>query len=241
VVDINDFLSRGANVSRTLAIIPPVIPELAQWLYLSLQAPVVRSAIEDAIGGTTRDSLNLRDLRRIQVPLPPLAEQKRIVAKVEELLARVNAARERLARVSAILKRFRQSVLAAACSGRLTTDWREEQGVQKPGSVSRDKLFQDRMQLWLENGAGSKARARYREPNPPELHRPDWLPQEWEWASTEQIAWHITKGSSPAWQGFEYVADGVPFVRSQNVRWGKLDTNDLAYVTNRFNETGVSG
>jgi type I restriction enzyme S subunit len=60
------------------------------------------------------------------VPLPPLAEQQRIVAKVEALLARVNVARRRLAKVPAILKRFRQSVLATACSGRLTADWREE-------------------------------------------------------------------------------------------------------------------
>lgn len=56
------------------------------------------------------------------LPLPPLAEQKRIVAKVEELLAQVSAARERLARVPAILKRFRQAVLAAACEGRLTNE-----------------------------------------------------------------------------------------------------------------------
>lgn len=52
--------------------------------------------------------------------IPPVTEQERIVAKVEELLARVNAARERLARVPAILKRFRQAVLVAACEGRLT-------------------------------------------------------------------------------------------------------------------------
>jgi len=74
---------------------------------------------------TTVPSLRRTNLEQIAVPLPPLAEQKRIVAKVEELLARVNAARERLARVPAILKRFRQSILAAACSGRLTADWRE--------------------------------------------------------------------------------------------------------------------
>jgi type I restriction enzyme S subunit len=58
------------------------------------------------------------------VPVAPIAEQRRIVAKVEELLAEVNHVRERLARVPAILKRFRQSVLSAACSGRLTEDWR---------------------------------------------------------------------------------------------------------------------
>src|SRR5439155_3840164 len=54
-------------------------------------------------------------------------EQRRIVAKVEVLLAQVNAARGRLAKVPAILKRFRQAVLAAACSGTLTADWRREE------------------------------------------------------------------------------------------------------------------
>jgi len=63
-------------------------------------------------------------LMAVEIRLPPQAEQRRIVAKVEELLARANAARQRLAKLPAFLKRFRQSVLAAACSGRLTVDWR---------------------------------------------------------------------------------------------------------------------
>jgi type I restriction enzyme, S subunit len=61
----------------------------------------------------------------MRIPLAPFNEQKRIVAKIEELLARVNATRERLAKVPVILKRFRQAVLAAACSGQLTEDWRK--------------------------------------------------------------------------------------------------------------------
>jgi type I restriction enzyme S subunit len=69
-------------------------------------------------------SISRAVLLQTPIALPPLAEQQRIVAKVEALLARVNAARQRLAKVPAILKRFRQSVLAAACSGRLTADWR---------------------------------------------------------------------------------------------------------------------
>lgn len=59
-----------------------------------------------------------------QIPLPPLNEQKRIVEKVEKLLGKVEAAQSRLDKIPAILKRFRQSVLAAACSGKLTADWR---------------------------------------------------------------------------------------------------------------------
>lgn len=63
------------------------------------------------------------------VPLPPLPEQKRIADKLDRLLARMDACRERLDRVPALLKRFRQSVLAAATSGELTREWREEHGV----------------------------------------------------------------------------------------------------------------
>ena len=57
-------------------------------------------------------------------PLPPLAEQRRIVAKLETLLGKVEACQQRLAKIPVILKRFRQAVLAAACSGELTVDWR---------------------------------------------------------------------------------------------------------------------
>jgi type I restriction enzyme S subunit len=62
------------------------------------------------------------------IPLPPLGEQRRIVMKLEELLGKVKACQKRLAKIPVILKRFRQSVLAAACSGRLTADWRQEKG-----------------------------------------------------------------------------------------------------------------
>lgn len=59
------------------------------------------------------------------IPLPPLNEQKRIAAKLDALLQRVDACRARLERVPLLLKRFRQAVLAAATSGQLTEDWQE--------------------------------------------------------------------------------------------------------------------
>jgi type I restriction enzyme S subunit len=70
------------------------------------------------------------------IPLPPLSEQHRIVGKVEECLSHANSARNHLSQVPVILKRFRQAVLAAACSGRLTEDWREERREVSQSSVS---------------------------------------------------------------------------------------------------------
>ena len=59
-----------------------------------------------------------------QVPLPPIPEQQRIVAKLDQLLGKVNDCHSRIAQIPAFLSRYRRSVLAAACSGSLTADWR---------------------------------------------------------------------------------------------------------------------
>ena len=67
-------------------------------------------------------------LRSSEIPLPPLNEQRRIAAKLDTTLAAVDACRQRLDDVGALLKRFRQAVLAAATSGELTREWREERG-----------------------------------------------------------------------------------------------------------------
>lgn len=91
--------------------------------------------------GATIPMLTIAELRLMTVPLPPLAEQKRIVAKVEELLARVSAARERLARTPAILRRFRQAVLGAASEGRLTELWRSHwRGSRRTAGPSSGEL-----------------------------------------------------------------------------------------------------
>jgi type I restriction enzyme S subunit len=82
--------------------------------------------------GGNQPNLNLTKIKEFPLALPPHAEQRRIVAKVEALLARVNAARERLEKVPLILKRFRQSVLAAACSGELTESWRTANRIDGP-------------------------------------------------------------------------------------------------------------
>jgi type I restriction enzyme S subunit len=76
-------------------------------------------AIQAMGTGTTVKGIRLEDIRTLAVPLAPKNEQKRIVDKLDTVLTRVDAVNTRLARVTPLLKRFRQSVLAAATSGRL--------------------------------------------------------------------------------------------------------------------------
>ena len=71
------------------------------------------------------------------LPLAPLNEQRRIAAKLDTTLAAVDACRQRLDGVEALLKRFRQAVLAAATSGELTREWREENGEKETKRLVR--------------------------------------------------------------------------------------------------------
>jgi type I restriction enzyme, S subunit len=80
--------------------------------------------LDDAISGSAQPQITRRNLEIVDVPLAPLAEQHRIVAALDKYMERLVAVRDRLAQLPAILKRFRQAVLAAACSGRMTEDWR---------------------------------------------------------------------------------------------------------------------
>jgi type I restriction enzyme, S subunit len=85
--------------------------------------------ITENLSGSAQPNCNASKLASLTVPIAPLAEQRRIVRKLDSLLGKVSSSRQRLSRVPGLLKRFRQSVLAAACSGKLTADWREENGV----------------------------------------------------------------------------------------------------------------
>ena len=89
------------------------------WFYRLKSLDLASLNKSTAIPGLSRG-----DAYQILVALPPLAEQKRIADKLDTVLTRVDAVNTRLARVAPLLKRFRQSVLAAATSGRLTEDWR---------------------------------------------------------------------------------------------------------------------
>lgn len=125
------------------------------------------------------------------VPVAPISEQKRISEKLDALVARVNSCLVRLNRVPEIIKRFRQSVLAAATSGELTREWREARGLKRDA--------------WLQT-------------------------------TFDQICIEITVGFVGKMSD-QYRPDGVPFLRSQNVRPFKYDPRELRYVSREFHRS----
>ena len=77
----------------------------------------------EIITGTTRMKLNQSSLKKIQVPLPPLNEQKRIVSKIEELFSRIDSAKQSLEYAKLQLEQYRQSLLKSAFEGKHTEKW----------------------------------------------------------------------------------------------------------------------
>lgn len=112
--------------STGFTVLRPSRAILPQYLFRFVLSDAFIDAVTPEQTGTHYPATSDKKVLRQTIPLPPLAEQRRIVAKVEEALGHIDAARQRLAGVPKLLARFRQSVLAAACSGRLTADWREE-------------------------------------------------------------------------------------------------------------------
>ena len=96
-----------------------------KFIFCFLTSREGQKRILDNFKGSAQGGINRSFAPNTEVPLAPLAEQRRIAAKLDKLLSKANACRKRLEKIPAILRRFRQSVLAAACSGRLTKDWRK--------------------------------------------------------------------------------------------------------------------
>jgi type I restriction enzyme, S subunit len=111
-----------------------------KFVELFLKSDGYWRSISEFAAGIAIPNVNASKLAALKLPLAPRGEQRRIVAKLATLLGKVEACQQRLAKIPILLKRFRQAVLAAACSGRLTADWREKNPNVKPASDAIERM-----------------------------------------------------------------------------------------------------
>lgn len=110
-----------AVVDSHVTILRPNGAATGTFLHRFIQSPSVQAAIVDMQSGTTNQvELNRAEIIATALPLPPLAEQKRIVAKLDALSAKSARARTELARIETLVSRYKQAVLTKAFSGELT-------------------------------------------------------------------------------------------------------------------------
>ena len=112
----------------------PLKPNLAvdsRYLFHWIRHPDFLAYTSQVSHGVNMPRLGTEAGRQAPFILAPINEQRRIAEKLDRMLARVDAANEHISRVAPLIKRFRQSVLEAAISGRLTEDWRGAHNIGK--------------------------------------------------------------------------------------------------------------
>ena len=191
---------------------------------------------------TNLASINKKVLRSFPVPLPPLAEQRRIVAKLEELFADLDEGTAALRRVQAKLKRYRAVVLRAAVDGSLTADWRAAHPAAEPATVLLARIRADRRRRWEDAqrakfaAAGKEPKGwqgKYADPAAPDPAGLPPLPEAWAWAAVEQLSHFARYGSSAKTSA---ATVGVPVLRMGNIQNGQLDTAALKYLPHDHDE-----
>ena len=184
------------------------------------------------VTGTTRYKLTQAQLKKIPIPLPPLDEQQRIVARIEELFTQLDAGVAGLEKVRAQVKRYRQAVLADALCGNLTKEWRAENhlGVELSHTL-KDQILRERRQSWelaVTSSSRSILKAKYDEPITSDGDRPPEIPLEWDYLTlceaTTKIADVDHKMPKPSENGIPYIStkdfidpDGINFDRAKRI------------------------
>lgn len=239
------------------------------YIRLVLQSPMTMRAIERLMYGMKMPRLGTSDANNLSFPLPPLAEQKRIVAKVDELMAlcdkleaeqkaqrtlKTQAMQSTLHHLTsaessasfgtslnilartfgnwfddlATVKHLRATILQLAVQGKLVP----QNPTDEPASELLKRIEAEKKQLVKEG------RIKTPKPLPPikDAEIPFLLPDGWQWVRLETLATLITKGSSPKWQGVEYLEKGLLFITSENVGAYDLLLHKRKYVDPKFNE-----
>ncbi len=175
-------------------------------------------------------------LEKAKISLPPLPEQHRIVAKIEELFTKLDAGKEELLQAKARLKRYRQSVLKAAMDGKMTKDWRKKHGGEiEPVSILLGRILKERREKWeAEQLAKYKEqgktppknwRDKYKEPKGPDASKLPMLPEGWEWANVQQLS-QVSGGLTKNSKRNTY-SQKLPYLRVANVYADELRLEEI--------------
>jgi type I restriction enzyme S subunit len=197
----------------------------------------------DYAQATTVPSVRKSDIEEIAIPIASYGEQDRIVAEIEKQFTRLDAATAALKRVQANLKRYRASVLKAACEGRLVPTEaelaRKEGRDYEPADQLLKRILRERRARWeadilakmIASGkrpTDDRWKQKYKEPSAPDSTNLPNLPEGWCWTSLEQLTSLITSGSR-GW-GDRYSDSGPLFIRAQDIKTDSLNIRQTARV-----------
>ncbi|MBP6518275.1 restriction endonuclease subunit S [Shewanella sp.] len=208
--------------------------------------------ITDMSSGIGQPSVNGTKLKGLALPLPPLAEQKVIANKLDELLAQVESTKARLDAIPAILKSFRQSVLAAAVSGKLTEEWRGEKTKLPNSEMLLTSIKKERFESWVSHELEKKKakgikpkddkwKDKYPEPlsnysDPLQRTRIDEIPESWLKTNLDTVS-IMTTGKTPSTTNEANWNGELPFISPAQVHKNGHILEPVRYVSELGSKT----
>ena len=215
---------------------PDYVPEfLAYFINSTFGRAWVNSVVSQQVG---QANVNGTKLKALSVPVPPLPEQRRIVAEIEKQFTRLEAGVAALRRVQANLKRYRAAVLKAACEGRLVPteaalarsprSTKNGPPAYETGEALLARILTERRQNW-------QGRGQYKEPAAPETAKLPALPEGWTWAQFGYLGKDpfntVQTGPFGAQlHNTEFTETGVPVIAVGNLTGTGFRTDGLYYV-----------
>lgn len=195
----------------------------ANYIVYVLRSPHIDYVVNSVTYGVKMPRVGTETMVNLLIPLPPFSEQKRIVAKIEELLpliGRYAVAYEKLEQFNAKFPEdMKKSLLQYAIQGKLVE--------QRPEEGTAEELFariQEEKQRLI---AEKKIKKEKPLPEITEDEKPFDIPESWKWCRLSDII-NVRDGThdSP-----KYVPEGIPLVTSKNLSNGMIDYGNVKYIT----------
>ena len=205
-----------------------------RWLMWAINSPDFRVNVAAKQSGSTRKRISRSHLATLPLHVPPLREQQRIAEETEKQFTRLEAAVEALKRAQVNLKRYRASVLKAACEGRLVPTEAElaraEGRDYEPAEKLLARILKERRARWEADqlakmhAAGKppkddRWRTKYKEPSAPDTASLPRLPEGWAGLAVAQAGETIT-GRTPPTADISNFGGAIPFFKPTDLDAG---------------------
>lgn len=181
--------------------------------------------------GVATQRINMKEFFELEIPLPDIEIQKQIISQFKTLENGGLKISSELTHQLDLIKQLRQAFLREAMQGKLI----KSTNTKETGQQLLEKIKAEKAQLIAEK----KLKKEKELPPITEDEIPFEIPENWAWCRLGEICDTITKGSSPNWQGVQYVDSpekGILFITSKNVDSFKIDLTKVTYVEAKFNE-----
>jgi type I restriction enzyme S subunit len=206
------------------------VNNLLNYLFSYLNSPLLFTEMKKYNNGTAQPNLSAENLKNFLLPLPPLAEQQRIVAKIEEIMPKIDAYEKLEQELSALEKRhpndLKKSILQYAVQGKLVP----QTPADEPASMLIEKIKAEKEQLIKEK------KIKFEKPLPEitDDEKPFDVPDNWNWVRLGELG-IVQTGTTPDTTNPDYFGCDIPFIKP-----GDITNSHIDYDNESLSHLGLS-